>query len=185
MESIWTKTEKKLLENGKKLSEKLESEICVIGGGITGISIGYYLSKAGKNVIIIDRTKLASGTTGNTTGKITSQHGLFYKYLIDNYGKKYAKDYYKANQEAIENIANIIKEENIDCDFERQNAYVFTRSKQEISKIKDEVNAVKEIGGEAEFTENIDVPVKNVLRSNKVFKSSNVQCTKISKRISK
>ena len=124
--------------------------------------------------MILDRAKLASSTTGYTTGKITSQHGLFYKYLIDNYGKDYAKDYYNANQEAIENIANIIQEENIDCDFERQDAYVFTRSEQEISKIKDEIDAVKQIGGEAEFVEEIDAPVKNILRCRKISKSGNV-----------
>lgn len=122
----------------------------------------------------MDRAKLASSTTGYTTGKITSQHGLFYKYLIDNYGKDYAKDYYNANQQAIENIANIIQEENIDCDFERQDAYVFTRNERKLSKIKDEIDAVKQIGGEAEFVEEIDATIKNVLRRRKISKSSNV-----------
>lgn len=124
--------------------------------------------------MILDRNKLAYSTTGHTTAKITSQHGLFYKYLIDNYGKEYAKKYYDANQEAIENIANIISKENIHCDFERQDAYVFTRNEQELSIIKDEVTAVKEIGGEAEFVEKIDAPIKNVLRSSKISKSGNV-----------
>lgn len=105
---------------------------------------------------------------------------MFYKYLIDNFGNDYAKDYYNANQEAIENIANIIKEENVSCDFERQDAYVFTRSEQEITKIKDEVDAVKQIGGEVEFVEKIDAPVKNVLRCRKISKSSNIQCKKVS-----
>lgn len=124
--------------------------------------------------MILDRAKLAYSTTGHTTAKITSQHGLFYKYLIDNYGKEYAKDYYNANQEAIENIANIIQEENIDCDFERQDSYVFTRSEQEIQNIKDEVSAVKAIGGEANYVEETDAPVKNVLRCSKIPKPSNV-----------
>lgn len=46
MNSIWIKTEKELLENGKKLDNKLETEVCIIGGGITGITTGYLLSKA-------------------------------------------------------------------------------------------------------------------------------------------
>ena len=174
MESLWIKTTKELIENSRKLEENIEKEVCIIGGGITGITTAYYLSKAGKNVVILERDKLAYNATGNTTAKITSQHGLFYKYLIDNYGKNYAKDYYNANQEAIENIAKIIKEENINCDFERQDAYVYTRSQEEINKIEDELNAVKEIGGEAEFIEKIEPPIKNILRSSKISKSSNV-----------
>ncbi len=163
MKSLWIDTEKDILKNSKKLEGIVESDVCIIGGGITGISTGYYLSKSGKRVVILEREKIGTKTTGNTTGKVTSQHGLFYKYLIDDYGKDYAEEYYNANQEAIENISNIIKEENIECDFERQSAYVFTKSKEELSKIKDEVTAVKEIGGEAKFIENIEIPIKNVL----------------------
>ena len=174
MKSLWIETEKEILKDSKKLKEDIDLDVCVIGGGITGISTAYNLSQAGKKVAVLERGKIAASTTGNTTGKITSQHGLFYKYLTDNYGKEYAKNYYNANQEAIENIAKIIEEESIECDFERQDAYVFTRSIEEIQKIKDEVNAVQNFGGEAEFVENIDAPIKNVLRSNKISKSSNV-----------
>lgn len=174
MESLWTKTQKNILEESKRLNETEECDVCIIGAGITGISTAYYLSKAGKKVIVLERDKIAYKTTGNTTAKITSQHGLFYKYLIDNFSKEYAEKYYNANQEAIENISKIIEEENIKCDFERQDAYVFTRNEEEINKIKDEVQAVKEINGEAEFVENIEIPVKNILRSNKISKPSNV-----------
>lgn len=174
MESLWTKTQKNILEESKRLNETEECDVCIIGAGITGISTAYYLSKAGKKVIVLERDKIAYKTTGNTTAKITSQHGLFYKYLIDNFSKEYAEKYYNANQEAIENISKIIEEENIKCDFERQDAYVFTRSEEEINKIKDEVQAVKEINGKAEFVENIEIPVKNILRSNKISKPSNV-----------
>ncbi len=48
MESLWIKTEKELIENGKILENKLETEVCIIGGGITGITCGYLLSKARK-----------------------------------------------------------------------------------------------------------------------------------------
>ena len=168
MESLWIKTEKEILNNSKSLNKEIETEVCIIGGGITGITIAYYLSKAGKKVVILEREKLAYKTTGNTTAKITSQHGLFYKYLVNDFGKEYAKDYYDANQEAIENIAKIVDEEKIECDFNRQDAYVFTRNKQDVSKIKDEVEAVKGIGGEADFLETIELPIENVLRSTKI-----------------
>lgn len=174
MESLWIKTEKNLLETSKTLENNKECDVCIIGGGITGLTTAYYLSKAGKKVILLERDKLSYKTTGNTTAKITSQHGLFYKHLIDDFGKEYAKKYYEANQAAIENIEKIIKEEKIECDFERQSAYVFTKSKEEINKIKDEVEAVKEIGGKAEFVENIDLPIKNVLRCNRISRASNV-----------
>lgn len=174
MTSLWMKTEEKILDNNVKLEDKEEADVCIIGGGITGISTAYYLSKAGKKVIVLERGKIAKKTTGNTTAKITAQHGLFYKYLIDNFSRDYAEKYYNANQEAIGNIEKAIKDENIKCDFERQNAYVFTRSKQEIQKIREEVEAVKEIGGEAEFIETIEPKIENVIRWYNVSKSGYV-----------
>ena len=74
MESLWKKTEKRLLEDAKELENDNETEVCIIGGGITGISTAYYLSKAGKKVILLERGELADKATGNTTAKITSQH---------------------------------------------------------------------------------------------------------------
>ena len=75
---------------------------------------------------------------GNTTAKITSQHGLFYDYLIQSQGKEKAKQYLDANEQAIQNIEKIIKEENIDCDFQRQENYVYTLKQKELLNIKKE-----------------------------------------------
>jgi len=59
MESLWKKTEKTLMQETKELEEEIETEVCIIGGGITGISTAYELSKNGKNVVILERENLA------------------------------------------------------------------------------------------------------------------------------
>lgn len=168
MESLWKKTEGELTQNKQELLKEIETEVCIIGGGITGISTAYELIKQGKEVVILERDSLADKTTGNTTAKITSQHGLFYDYLITDYGVNFAKKYYQANQEAIKNIEQIVNFENIQCDFERQDAFVFTEDAKELEKIKKEVNAIKAIGGEAEFINEIEAKVRKSSRSNKI-----------------
>ena len=112
--------------------------------------------------MILDRNNLAERATGNTTAKVTSQHGLFYNYLIENYDIRFAKKYYMANEEAIKNIEEIINEENIDCDFEKQSAYIFTKDAKELEKIRKEIGAVKAIKGEAEFVKTIDTKFKDI-----------------------
>ncbi len=57
------------------------------------------------------KDKIGEKTTGNTTAKITSQHGLFYSYLANSYSQKFAQDYLEANEQAIKNIKNIIDKE--------------------------------------------------------------------------
>ncbi len=96
---------------------------------------------------------------GNTTGKITSQHGLFYDYLINTFSTDFAKGYLEANENAIHSIKNIIDNENIECDFEFQDNFVYTNLEEEVTKIKHEVLAVNSLGVNAELVNTIDLPI--------------------------
>lgn len=140
------------------LKNNIEVDVCIIGGGITGISTGYYLSEEEQKVAIIEKDVICSHTTGGSTGKITSQHGLIYNYLYNSNGKNFARKYFEANDNAIKNIENIINKENINCDFEKKNAYIYSRTSETLKKIKDEVKTAKDLGIDAHFVENINLP---------------------------
>lgn len=157
MKSFWS------LEIGKhkefeNLKNNIQADVCIVGGGLTGISTAYYLSKQGKKVVLLEKDRICSRTSSGTTGKLTSQHGLIYKYLEDEHGKENAKKYFEANEEAIKNIEKIISIENIDCDFEKKNAYVYTCFEEDVEKIKEEIEATKKIGINSEFVQKIDLP---------------------------
>ena len=157
MKSLWIETTKDKLKL-ESLKNDEETEICIIGGGLFGLTTAYYLTKQGKKVIVLEKGEIGEKVSGNTTAKITSQHGLFYDHLIQDYGKEYAKKYLEANEKAIENIAKIIDDEKIDCDFSRQKAYVYTIKDDEINNIKREVKAVNELGKKAKFVTELDLP---------------------------
>lgn len=161
MESFWDKS----IENKKEyqsINNDIETEVCIIGGGLTGLSIGYYL-ESNKNFLILEKDRICSSTSGKNTGKLTSQHGLFYKYLIDSNGKEFAKDYFYANEEAINNIEEIINKENIDCDFERDSSFVFSRNEKDSEEIKSEKNSVNKLNySESKIHHNIEIPIEIV-----------------------
>lgn len=157
MNSLWL-TENKNNSKFESLSKNINTDVCIIGAGIFGMTCGYYLSKAGLNVSIIEKNEIGHKTTGHTTAKITSQHGLFYTYLIETYGEGFAKDYLSANQEAIENIKNIIDDEKINCDFERQSNFVYTTNPNEVAQIKKEVDVLNALGFHANFVTKTGLP---------------------------
>lgn len=157
MNSLWL-SEDLNNKNFENLNKNISTDVCIIGAGIFGLTCGYYLSKAGLTVTVVDKSDVARKTTGHTTAKITSQHGLFYTYLVDTYGEQFAKDYLFANEEAIENIKNIIDTENIKCDFERQSNFVYTTDKSEVNKIRKEVDCVNAIGFPANFVTKTGLP---------------------------
>lgn len=156
MESVWSSE-----INFKKreiLSENIECDILVIGAGMAGLLTAYMLNKSGKDVVVIDAKSTANGVTKNTTAKITSQHDLIYDSIIKEFGEEGARQYARANELAIKKYKEIIDAENIDCDFEYKDAYLYTLDN--IQSLEDEYNAVKKLGIEAELVDKVNLSLK-------------------------
>ena len=157
MKSLWIETTQEEL-NLKPLEKDEETEVCIIGGGLFGLTTAYYLTQQGKKVIVLEKGELGEKVSGNTTGKITSQHGLFYDHLIKDYGEEYARKYLEANEQAIKNIKEIIEKEQIECEFTERKAYVYAIKQDEVIEIEKEVNAVRKIGKEAKIVTDTELP---------------------------
>lgn len=142
------------------LDKNIKVDIAIIGGGIAGISAAYMLNKEGLNAAVIEAGRILQGTTGHTTAKITSQHGLIYSKIKTQMSEEFAKQYADANETAIRTIERITKENNIDCDFVSQSAYIYTLRDGYVDKISDEVKAASSLGIKAAYTEEIPFPFK-------------------------
>ena len=135
--SIWIADSEET--NYSKLNKNIETEVCIVGGGIVGAVTAYLLRKNGIDVVVLEKDKICMGVTANSTAKLTSQHGLFYKYLANEKGLEFAKKYLKSNEEGIRLAEKIINDENIECDYEKKDAYVFATNKSELEKVKEEI----------------------------------------------
>lgn len=133
---------------------KIEVDVVIIGGGIAGLNAGYFLKKQGLKVAILETGKIAMGTSGNTTAKVTSLHELKYAYLTKTFGKNSAQIYADANQWAILELENIIKKEKISCDFYHAPSYTYTLDK-DLKKIKEEVEISLALNLPASFVTSI------------------------------
>ena len=159
MKSLWIETTKDEISL-EPLRKDEETEVCVIGAGLFGLTTAYYLTELGKKVIVIEKGEIGEKASGNTTGKISSLHGLFYDHLISDYGEDYARKYLEANEKTIQNIKDIIQKEQIECELTEQSAFVYTTKQDEIQEIEKEVEAVKKLGKDAQFVTNIGLPFK-------------------------
>ena len=158
MSSYWIDSTKKL-EKENKINNDYEADVCIIGAGITGLSTAYYLSKNGLKVIVIDKNLIGEKTSGHTTAKITLQHGLIYNYLTNSYGKDFAYKYFESNKKAINNIKEIIENENIECNFEEVPNIIYTKDKNEVIIILNEINAINQLEKDyATFINKCDLP---------------------------
>ncbi len=139
----------------KTIDKNIETDVAIIGGGITGLSIGYFLKNSDLDVCIFERNKIASGITSKTTAKITYlQEGLISK-INKIYNKKIAYDYYSSQKHAISLLENIINENKIDCDLKRVYSYYFATNNKDIQKIKDEEKLLKSFNEDVRVIHNL------------------------------
>lgn len=108
-----------------KLSRNMETDVCVVGGGIGGLTSAYFLLKQGKRVVLLEDGEILSGETGRTTAHLMSAVDDRFQEVEKHFGKEGSSTMYRASAMAIDLIEQIIKENNIDCDFHRVDGYLF------------------------------------------------------------
>jgi glycine/D-amino acid oxidase-like deaminating enzyme/nitrite reductase/ring-hydroxylating ferredoxin subunit len=141
--SVWLTGDR---DSHAPLTEALRSDVVVVGGGITGLTTALLLQMAGREVILVEAGRVAGGTTGHTTGKVTSQHGLIYHQLIETRGEEVARAYATANQEAIETVEDLVRETGAGCDFQRASAFVYAIGADQASQVEREYEAARRLG---------------------------------------
>jgi len=140
------------------LDGELRVDTAVVGGGIAGVTTAAKLDAADQSVALLERDRILGGTTGRTTAKVTSLHGLVYDELIDSFGVDRARQYAAANQAAIEDIARTVERRDIDCGFGRAPAYTYVVPGGDRAAVRAEVNAARELGLPAAYVEDCDLP---------------------------
>lgn len=159
MESLWRKQTKIKKTNSDKensISSNIHRDVIVVGAGMAGLLIAYYLKEQGKDVLVLEADRITSGQTERTTAKITSQHDLKYSKLVKKVGIKKARMYALANEVAISEYEQFIREHKIECQFKRVPAYLYTM--QDEAMLIKEAKTAAALGIEAFFTKETELP---------------------------
>lgn len=150
--SVWSQNTE--LPAFEKLRGNKSTDVLIIGGGLCGLLCAYFLDKEGVDYVLLEGDRIASGTTKNTTAKITFQHGLIYDKLIKDFGPDMAQRYLTANRRALEKYVSLCGD--IDCGFERADNYIY--SENDLASLEAEVDAVNRLGFEARLVKETELP---------------------------
>ena len=121
--SIWMTTAE--VPDQPVLTENTHADVCVIGAGIAGMSTAYMLTRAGKSVVVVDDGPIGGGQTARTTAHLSNTLSYRYHELEQIHGKEGAKLIAQSHTTAINTIEAIATQENINCNFERLDGYLF------------------------------------------------------------
>lgn len=153
--SLWQKTTS-VPERFPSLQSDVTCDAVVVGAGLTGVLTAWTLQERGLDVVLLDSGTPGLGATAHTTAKITALHGFFYSNLIASRGVDTAKQYFRANQDAIERYSDLIQTKNISCDFSKINCFLYARSSS--SAVRNELSALKALGAAPQFTTETQLP---------------------------
>jgi glycine/D-amino acid oxidase-like deaminating enzyme/nitrite reductase/ring-hydroxylating ferredoxin subunit len=142
--SFWLETTPET--NYPALTDSITVDVAIVGGGITGITAAILLKEAGKTVALVDSKRIVHGASGYTTAKVTAGHGASYSKIRRAFGEEGIRTYARANQAALDWIAQLVDANRIDCDFERRPNYVYAESEDEVSQLRQEAEVERQAG---------------------------------------
>ena len=154
--SLWNETVQ--LPKFPRLERELRTDVLIIGGGLTGLLCAWMLTRADVDCTLVEAGRICGGVSGNTTAKITTQHGLLYHKLIREFGTEKAKLYWAANHAALQRYLELSRE--IDCDLEKKSSYVYSTASP--WKLEQELAACQTLGIPCGYVKDIPLPIKTV-----------------------
>ncbi|HEX8312632.1 MAG TPA: FAD-dependent oxidoreductase [Chthoniobacteraceae bacterium] len=156
------------------LTENLHVDVLVVGGGITGITAAYLLKKAGKTVALVEREELAVRDTGHTTAHVTHVTDLRLSELVNQLGRDHAQAFWDANAAAMEQIAQNVCAERIDCELRRVPGYLHAaiggNADRERESLQEDAHLAQEFGFDAGYLDSITIlPLPGVRFANQLL----------------
>lgn len=137
LESFW------LLKNGlltsySSLLKDENTELVVIGGGITGALVSYALVQKGHKVILLDKRDIGMGSTSATTSMLQYEVDVPLYELSEMIGEEAAAECYRAGIQAIKELHQMVETEAIECGFERKQSLYTAREEKDVDWLKKE-----------------------------------------------
>src|ERR1700687_5467720 len=142
--SLWSATSKE--PSIPALDRNIDADVCVVGAGIAGMTTAYFLAREGKSVVVLDKGQIGSGETAYPTAHLSNVIDSGYLEIEHLHGAKGARLVAQSHTAAIAQIESIIADEQIDCDFERLDGYLFFPDGGSQQKFHEELQAGKRAG---------------------------------------
>jgi glycine/D-amino acid oxidase-like deaminating enzyme/nitrite reductase/ring-hydroxylating ferredoxin subunit len=128
------------------LAQDAAADVCIVGGGITGLSTAYHLTRAGRAVVVLDDGAIASGDTARTTAHLSSVIDDTFVEVERVHGEQGARLAAESHAAAIDRIASIVARERIQCGFERVDGYLFAAPGDDPAALDRELDAARRAG---------------------------------------
>jgi len=142
--SIWMATVE--MPSQPQLKENVRTDVCIIGAGIAGLTTAYFLAQEGRSVVVLDDGAIGGGMTGRTTAHLTNAFDDRYINVEKLHGDEGARLTAASHTAAIDKVEEIVRNEEIDCDFARVDGFLFAQPPDTEELLDKELAATRRAG---------------------------------------
>lgn len=137
------------------LSASMKCDVCIIGGGLSGLYTAYTLANAGVDVVLLEaNSHVSHGTTGHSTGKLTAQHGIIYSKLMEKQPLSDVQLYYQLNQYAIDKALHLLPPTAV----QKVDSVLYSQTDESNFDLLNEWSAYNALKIEGKLTTDIELP---------------------------
>jgi len=128
------------------LDADLQTDVCIVGGGISGMTTAYLLAREGRSVVVLDDGPIGGGETGRTTAHLSNAFDDRYYEVERLFGERGSRLIAESHTAAIDRIESIVSDEHIECDFDRVDGYLFVPPDCSKDVLEQEIAAARRAG---------------------------------------
>ncbi len=133
-------------ETYSSLRGAVDTDVCVIGAGYTGLSTALFLRQRGYTVTVLEANKVGWGASGRNGGHVGTGQRAEQDQLEKMVGLEHAKALWGLGLEAVDTVCQLIAEHQIDCELKTGNLHVACKKK-EVQDLRHEVEHLSSVYG--------------------------------------
>lgn len=142
--SFWTSDVRPI--DFQELKADAHTDVCIVGGGIAGLTTAYLLLKARKTVFVLDDSAIGDGQTGRTSAHLASAIDDRFMDIESGLGEEASRIQFESHAAAIDLIEKISRDEGIDCEFKRVDGFLFRGPQDDAEYLEKELAAALRAG---------------------------------------
>jgi glycine/D-amino acid oxidase-like deaminating enzyme/nitrite reductase/ring-hydroxylating ferredoxin subunit len=128
------------------LAGDTQADVCIIGAGVAGLTVGYLLARQGRSVLLIDDGPPGMGESLRTTAHLTAAIDDRIFTIAKKHGTRKARLAVESTMAAIDRIERICLDERLLGVFRRVDGHLFLHPDDQLDTLEKELEAAQEAG---------------------------------------
>ena len=119
-----------------------EADVCIVGGGLTGLWTAYYLLSASPDlrVVVLEREFAGFGASGRNGGWLSPELSASRESYARDAGRQAVVDLLRAMREGVDEVISVAAAEGIDADIDKQGVVFAARNRAQLARLDDHVS---------------------------------------------